>query len=669
MTVLQSPKPSGAAASGAEHVGRILKELTGLLETASATAEFLPAFLKVVAQATGAAGAAVWGRDQRGQFRLLHQDNFDALGADNNPAWHTVLLEETAARGRALWLPPRQNAAQSAGNLKANHSRFAVVLAPILVDKKVAGILEIFRGDEADRQVKRSIVRWTMDLAGFAAAWFHKQEWRHLQDQQQTSQGLDQFAVQLHQSLDPREVATFVANDGRHLLSCEQLAVGLRAGGSFQVAAVSGAVGVEARSPLVRAMAELMRCVAGWGETLIYQGKLDDDWPESVRGALNPYLAQSNSRWLIAQPLAQESEAPLAVLVAETFQPAGTPDLALERLEALRPHVTAALGNAWHVDRLPLRWLVRPLARLRDSFGGPGSWRWALFATVCAALACFLTFVQLPVRPEATGQLVPTERRIVYAPLNGKILDLLVNQGDVVEQGQELLFLEDPETQLKADQLSVRIQSFNQKLGLVEDQFTRNLSAKEQADLLAERLKVQFELRKAMVERDILLKDIRTPRKAPIVAPLGGQVLTFDAREKLVGKTVKLGEPLLRIGVVRGGWEVELFIPQREVGLVRAALARAPEGELDVDMLLTSDPHRSYRGKVRAESLGGETVIRDNRVVLPMRIAVTDPSLLGQMDQMPVGVEVRARIHCGAASAGTVWFGELWDFVYERFVF
>jgi hypothetical protein len=42
---------------------------------------------------------------------------------------------------------------------------------------------------------------------------------------------------------------------------------------------------------------------------------------------------------------------------------------------------------------------------------------------------------------------------------------------------------------------------------------------------------------------------------------------------------------------------------------------------------------------------------------------------LGQLERMPVGVEVHARIHCGYASAGYVWFNEIWTFLYEKFIF
>ena len=56
----------------------------------------------------------------------------------------------------------------------------------------------------------------------------------------------------------------------------------------------------------------------------------------------------------------------------------------------------------------------------------------------------------------------------------------------------------------------------------------------------------------ARPERDVLLQGSRNPRRTPVLAPLAGKVVTFDAQEQLLGKTVKPGDPLLRVARVQG---------------------------------------------------------------------------------------------------------------------
>ena len=56
-------------------------------------------------------------------------------------------------------------------------------------------------------------------------------------------------------------------------------------------------------------------------------------------------------------------------------------------------------------------------------------------------------------------------------------------------------------------------------------------------------------------------------------------------------------------------------------------------------------------------------------MVLPCRVEIPDRALLAQLDGIPVGGEVRARIHGGTRSLVYVWFGGLLEFFHERIWF
>jgi biotin carboxyl carrier protein len=275
----------------------------------------------------------------------------------------------------------------------------------------------------------------------------------------------------------------------------------------------------------------------------------------------------------------------------------------------------------------------------------------------------------MTLRLEAKGQLVPVERQMVYAAQNGKVVELRARPGDRVEKGQELLFIEDLETQLQIDQLALKIGAAEQRLTLLSEQLGKKTSNEERSGLVKERIQQQYELRKATVERDILLQTSRSPSKAPVFAPLAGKVVTFDAHEQLLGKTVKPGDPLLRIAGVKGTWEIELLIPERNVGPIREGLLAGQADFAEVDLLLASQPHRTYKGRLYKDGLGGETKVLDNAVVLPARVRIVDEELIQQIENMPVGLEVRSKVHCGPHSIGAVWFHELWEFFYEHVIF
>ena len=653
-----------------------MDEMAQVLDSSPPPAEFYSEFLQRLLGITKAAGGAIWEQSSTGQFQLQFQLNIEepdgiAIGSEG----HAEILQAAARKDRPLWLPANSSAGRANGSAGlANPTPYGLLLAPILVDRKVIGLVEIWLSGRIEVAQKRAYSRFLMEWTGFAAAYHHRSQWQALIRQQQVWVRLESFARQIHGTLDPEEVARLVAYEVRQQLECDQAAVALRSGRTLEVAAVSGVPSVEKRARLVQVMRQLFEAVAGWGEKLVYQGKHDDSLPPKVAESLDRYLAESHCKLLIVVPLrdAREENARLpcsSALMVEAFEPSLTPDQLDQRLEIVAGHATSALYNAVQYRRMPLRTVSRLVGRLQERFRGRRLVKLALAAVLVAAVVVVFGFLHVPLRLEAKGQLLPKQRQIVYATIAGKVVDLKTQHGDAVEKGQELLFIEDLETQLQVDQLALKISAADKRLALLTDQLGKTNNNEERHTLTREWIQQEFELGKAIVERDILLQHSRTPRQSPIAAPLSGKVVTFDAHEQLVGKTVKPGDPLLRIARAKGVWEIELQIPEGNIAAIREALAKSKDGFVEVDFMLASHPQRKYHGRLHRDGLGGETAVKDNQVVLPARAQITDQDLIGQLEQLPVGVDVRAKINCGRRALGYVWFHDLLEFVYERIVF
>jgi multidrug efflux pump subunit AcrA (membrane-fusion protein) len=561
-----------------------------------------------------------------------------------------------------------------------------------LLEEEVGGFVEVWRPGPLDNRQGRALAQFVGEVAGFAAAYLHRAEWQELRGRQRLWDQLQAHARRLHASLDVREVAYLAANEGRRLLACDQLSVAVRRGARAEVLAVSGAPFVEPRGPLHRALQALCEAVLAGGEKVVYTGARDDGLPPNLLAALDGYLAHGKARVLIALPLRDprqtEDERPFGLLLAESFgpnvamggppvdQPAGGPPAATSgaealtgRLESLTPDTASALYNAVQHQRVPLRRLSDLLARLRDGLRPRGLARLGVAAGAVLAAIATLALVQAPLRMEARGELLPGDRQVVYSTLNGKVVELKARHGEAVAKGQELLLMEDLDLQLQIEQLAIKVSAAEQRLALLGQQLARATGSEERNTLTREMVNQEYEMRKAAAERDLLLQGARNPRKTPVLSPLAGKVVTFDAQEQLAGKTVKPGDPLLRVARVQGPWEVELYVPEDRVGAVRDGLAASPRGELTVQLLLASHPHRVFRGTLGRDGLGGETTVRNGAVVLPARVRVTDRDLLTQLEGMPVGVEVRAKIDCGRHPVGYVWFADLWEFVCEHVLF
>jgi biotin carboxyl carrier protein len=657
---------------------RFLEGMARLFDSSTSPEEFHRGFLEGVLRVMQAAGGAIWALSPQQDCQLQFQINLNELRLDDVPggrAGHDLLLRQACQRDRASWVPPQSGALEKSGIMaSANPTRHALLFAPILTERLVIGIIEIWLGMPPDQAQRRHLARLLMEMATFEAAFLHKSQWKGLLERQNLLSQMESFTRQLHGSLDAREVAYFLANDCRSLLGCDRVSVVWRRGKSGKLEAVSGSPGVDKQSRLVQTMQTLGGEVLAWGERLTFEGARSEVWPPAVQKALDAYLTESNSRWLLVIPLndprdkAQERPCSWGLCV-ESFGPAVELEPCARALELVVPHATSALYNAGQFRRLPLRSLVMGLARVRDGLGARKLLKVGLFVSVAAIVIGLFAFLQVPHRYDARGQLLPQHRQTVFSPLGGKIVEVKVQPGDVVEKGQELLFVEDLETQLQIDQLNVKTAASEQRLIFLTEQIGKTNSQEERISLTKERLTQDYELRKAMAERDILLAASRSPRKAPLPSPLGGKVLTFDAQEQLLGKTVKAGDPLLRVAMVKGPWEIELHIPEANIHAIRESLDKASDGELDIDLLLVSQPHRTFKGKLHRDGLGGETIVKDNKVVLPARARVADPDLTGQLEKLAVGVEVRAKIHCGRRSLGYVWFSETWEFIYETFLF
>src|SRR5205085_4481652 len=147
---------------------------------------------------------------------------------------------------------------------------------------------------------------------------------RQMGGQQALWTQLEAFARQVHGSLNPVEVAYIIANEGRRLIECDRVSVGVRYGRRTRVEAISGADVVEKRSNLVVLMRKLFDSVLAWGEKLVYTGTKDDSLPPNVLQALDAYLAESNSKLLVVLPLRDEREKeskkmPRSALLMECF--------------------------------------------------------------------------------------------------------------------------------------------------------------------------------------------------------------------------------------------------------------------------------------------------------------------------------------------------------------
>jgi hypothetical protein len=679
-----------------KQIGQIEAEIANISEMELAPPEYYAKFLELVLQALQAPAGAVWIRTPQGNLVLQCQASIREVGIDRTPedrAMHDELLRQAALQAKpAIVGPATSKVLDGTGSVAGNPTSYMVLLAPVLYEKEVFGLIEIWQHPHYPADAQRGYLNFLLKMAGFASAFTRNHRLRQMTGQQQLWVQLEAFARQVHTSLNPTEVAYWVANEGRRLVDADRVSVGVRTGRKVKVLAVSGADVVEKRSNLVQRMRNLMQSVVEWGEKLVYTGTKDDSLPPPVLDALDHYLAESNSQVLVVLPLRDERDKDTkrksrTAILMESFEPKVGPQLLVERLEVVSKHAGPALYNAVEHRRIPMRFLWMPLAYLQDGMGGKAQAITGLVIACVFALVLSLIFIPYPLKMSANGELVPVDKRWVFAPWPGevKVVKQTLNSGTPVVKGEELMVVEDTKLAEMIRNLEVEIQSAD----ATTRRSTKNPDGSEDKKSSDDKAKAEIVKRARAQElqklREMYNADVLRPGIFSIRAPITGVILNTDFRENLVGRKVQPHEQLIRIGATNlkkpklAEWEVELKIPQKHVGQVLEALGRkGPQGELDVDILLTIKPTDVFKGKLRRDKMSWTANPNKDAHDEPepvvkawVRISGND---IDEADRVPTdllltGTEVHSRIRCGNYAMGYSVFYGVWEFTFEKVLF
>lgn len=673
-------------------INRLAEEIAQLSDTELAPAEYYGEFLQRLMTAIAAPAGAVWTRTSQGNLQLQYQINMRQVGLDrfpNSRQMHDELLRQVAMGGQPRIQPPQSSVGQPEGNQIApgNPTDHVILLAPIIYDKQVAGIVEIWQDPNRGADAQRGFLQFMSRMANLASAYTRNHQLRQMVGQQQVWIQLETFARLVHGSLNPTEVGYHVVNEGRRLVETDRVSVAVRQGFRPQVIAISGADVVEKRSNLVQLMRALFESVIDWGEKLVYTGTKDDALPPKVIKALDAYLAESNSKFLVVMPLPDERETAKkkkarSAIMMESFETSTDLDQKVARLEVIGRHATTALYNSAEYKRIPMRFIWFPLAKVQDGLGGKAQAIVWLVGIALVALILAMIFVPYPLRMDSIGTFQPVKRATLYAPVPGQVKAIApwLTPGKRITEDHELMQLFDGE-------LYKQIVELRQEIAQA-DHVISTLSKSQDLQDKFEVAKQRINLRAKNEELSELARrtnaNLADPGTFSIKSPIAGIVLTADFKE-IVNRPVKPNEPLLRVGQVDpknpklGDWEVELKIPQKHIGQVlRAFKTKDGAEELDVDILLKTMPTAVFKGKLRRDKIAlqaqNERDAHDEPepVVLAwVRVHGDDipPAYRIPLTELVTSTEVNTRIRCGDRAMGYSLFYGVWEFLYEKVVF
>jgi multidrug efflux pump subunit AcrA (membrane-fusion protein) len=635
---------------------------------------FFDLVLKRVVNVLAADGAVVWKQEGNGAVRLFCQENPPEFltAAGETALQNSQMLLQALSQGACLAIPPDgdEDGAQS-----RNPSGFLVLLAPVRSESEIAYLLQLFQSpDSAALAARRDTLRVTQRLSQLAEHFLKNAQIRRLRDRAEVWGQVEHFHNTIHRHLQTRDVSYAVANEGRSLIDCDRVSIALRRGQRFQLVAVSGQESVDGRSPTFLLLNGLVTAAVQADDALWYSGSTDAFAPQIER-ALNDYVEQSHATRVGILPIhlpeeatnasrcAVEERRPIGALIVEQFETGGDLRRLVDRAEIVSQHSALALANALRYEGLFLSPVWQALGKSRWFVEARNLPKATIASAVALLAVAILTFVPYDFEILAIGELQAGLRREVFAPSDGTVDRILVRHGDSVTRGQLLAELRNTDLDVQVTDLIGQRAAAQAQLASIERQMFehgKRLSAEEQNRLAGQRSELHQRLTSLTHQLQLLQRKLERLR---IESPLDGEVTTWNVAELLYQRPVRQGQVLLNVADPLGEWELELRVPEDQIGYVARA-QRDLRNDLPVTYRMATDPLTDHLGSVidvhRAAEIRGE---EGNTVLVRVQI---DKSDLGHLQS---GAECRAKVYCGRRALGYVLFHDLVAFIHSRILF
>ena len=643
-------------------IRNLVREIAQISKSEVAPAEFYDAVLNRIVSALAAVGGAIWPLSDSGQLTLAYHINLPATRlaeSEENQQRHGHLLHKVLSTGEGLLAAPHSGAGKIEDG--GNPTDYLLVLGPLKTAQETQGVLEIFQRPDSSPTVQRGYLRFLMQMCELASEYFKSRKLQHFTDRQALWSQLENFTRLVHKGLDPHSTAYTIANEGRRLIECDRVSVGICKGKKCVIQAVSGQDTFDKRSNTVSLLGRLATAVVATGDTVWYTGDTSMMAPQ-VEEAVQEYVDECHSKAVAVVPLkaphdpSNPLEVPkvLGALIIEQIEDSRPRDGLTQRIDVVSEHSSIALANVLEHNELFLMPVWRTI----------GKSKWVLearqlpktIAAVVAALVVLLLLCLWPADLQLTGKgkMQPAIRREVFANLDGEVTDVFVKHGDQVKKGQLVAQMRNIDLEVKMSDTMGQIDAAEAQLSTAVANINgKSLKQEEKHRWQGERYKLDSQLKSLKLQLQLYMDK---KERLKVISPIDGQVVTWQLHELLFARTVQQGQILMSIVDPDGAWEVEVKMPEDRMGFIVDAQHELGE-KLPVRYILATKPGETHYGTLteihRSAEVRGE---EGNTVLLQVAIDKSEFTNLRQ------NADVTAKVYCGRAPIGYVWFHDLVSF-------
>ncbi len=460
----------------------------------------------------------------------------------------------------------------------------------------------------------------------------------------------------LHTTLDRRRIALDLANEGAAALRVDRVSVLLADESGFRLEAATSVNEINRRANASRAIEQLVFDVRRQGTALPWTTA--DEAPDAAKA----YLQESGANRVRVEPLGAKPgswDEACGAVVLESFSNAPLhPDF--DGVTEVCRHAATALANAAVQESHGLR------SRLQSWKALAPSRRARTIAMSVVGVLLALALIPANFELESHGQVQPKRRQHIYAPADGVIREVFVDNATPVDKGAMLAIMRNPDLDLEEQRIRGEIATSNARLAAIRamsvDHDRRSPTSTSAGQLAAEGEELKHTL--ASLTRQLEIVNRRVA-ELTLRSPIAGQVVRWDLIRSLESRPVRQGQLLMQVVDPAGPWQLELRIPDRHVRHVLAAQSAAKdENKLSVRFLFRMSPKTTYSATLDDVNLATD-LDQDGELSTLAKVTLNPKDI---PDLRP-GSSVIAKIKCGRRSIGYVWLRELLEFLQTRVLF
>jgi RND family efflux transporter MFP subunit len=599
--------------------------------------ELLPIIGNKTREMLECAGVNLWLVQGDGSLLLMHQ-----AGTDSTVQQSTLqrggegIAGDVSDSGESVLIETADDERLSRRNADLEDGRVESIVAAPLIDKgSLVGVVEAVNRldgkpfDDDDLFVLTSLNE-TASIALYNASLLLAER------KVEVLEMLVTVSREITSTLDLDRVLKTIVDAPQALISYERAAIGLQQAGKYKLAAVSGVTQLDANSPDLAPLNDILRWTLLSQEVVDvrqHDGEIDNE-REETRAKFHAYFEKSGMRAFYAVPL-QDDTGRVGVLGLESRDPDFLSPAHLEILQVLAAQATVALRNAQMYKEVPFISVLEPVLVRKRKFMAMEKRRRTLLIASALALLIFLAVVPLPLRVDGDAVVSPLHSAQIQPEVEGVVRNVYVHEGEHVTAGQVIAELADWDFRTRLAQAQAKYQT-----ALL--QMNRALAANDGTE--AGTLGVQVEYWKSELARDQQLLD-----KTQLRSPINGVVAT-PHMENMVGRRLQFGDSLAEV-LDTSHAVVDVAVDDTDTSLLRTGSPAV--------IKLNSFPTKVFRGDVTIVSPKG-ALVRDSRVFFA-RVAIPNPS-----GEIRSGMEGRGKVRVGWYPSGYVLFRRPLAWLYAR---